>query len=39
MNTEVDALWRAFRIRHLDMPASPERVWTAIAEARRMHTL
>jgi aerobic carbon-monoxide dehydrogenase large subunit len=39
MNAVVDALWRGFRIRHLDMPATPERVWTAIAEARRMHTL
>jgi carbon-monoxide dehydrogenase large subunit len=39
MNAVVDALWRAYRIRHLDMPATPERVWAAIAEAKRMHTL
>jgi carbon-monoxide dehydrogenase large subunit len=39
MNAVVDALWRAYRIRHLDMPATPERVWAAIAEGRRMHTL
>ena len=39
MNAVVDALWRAYRIRHLDMPATPERVWAAIVEAKRMHTL
>ena len=39
MNAIVDALWRAFRIRHIDMPATPERVWTAIEEGRRVHTL
>jgi carbon-monoxide dehydrogenase large subunit len=39
MNAILDALWRAFRIRHLDMPATPERVWAAIAEGRRIHTL
>ena len=27
MNAIVDALWRAYRIRHVDMPATPERVW------------
>ena len=27
MNAIVDALWRALRIDHLDMPATPERVW------------
>ena len=35
MNAIVDALWRAFRISHLDMPATPERVWGAIESARR----
>ena len=30
MNAIVDALWRARRISHLDMPATPHRVWTAI---------
>src|SRR5262245_42966984 len=39
MNAVLDALWRAYRIRHLDMPATPERVWAAIAEGRRLHTL
>jgi carbon-monoxide dehydrogenase large subunit len=39
MNAIHDALWRAYRIRHLDMPATPAKVWAAIAEARRRHTL
>jgi aerobic carbon-monoxide dehydrogenase large subunit len=39
MNAIVDALWRALRIRHIDMPATPERVWQAIEEGRRVHTL
>jgi aerobic carbon-monoxide dehydrogenase large subunit len=39
MNAVVDALWRAYRIRHVDMPATPERLWAAIAEGRRLHTL
>jgi carbon-monoxide dehydrogenase large subunit len=30
MNAIVDALWRAQRIAHLDMPATPQRVWSAI---------
>jgi aerobic carbon-monoxide dehydrogenase large subunit len=39
MNAILDALWRAFRIRHLDMPATPERLWAAIVEGKRLHTL
>ncbi len=39
MNAIHDALWRGYRIRHLDMPATPAKVWAAIAEARRLHTL
>jgi carbon-monoxide dehydrogenase large subunit len=39
INAIVDALWRAFRIRHIDMPATPERVWAAIEEGKRMHTM
>ena len=39
MNAIGDALWRAYRIRHIDMPATPERLWQAIEEGRRMHTL
>jgi carbon-monoxide dehydrogenase large subunit len=34
MNAIVDALWRAFRISRLDMPATPERVWGLIESAR-----
>ena len=34
MNAIVDALWRGYRIRHIDMPATPERIWAAIEEAR-----
>ena len=34
MNAIVDALWRAYRIRHVDMPATPGRIWGAIAAAR-----
>jgi carbon-monoxide dehydrogenase large subunit len=39
MNAIVDALWRAYGIRHVDMPATPERLWAAIEEGRRVHTL
>jgi carbon-monoxide dehydrogenase large subunit len=39
INALLDALWRAHRIRHIDMPATPARVWAAIAEGRRLHTL
>jgi len=39
MNAVMDALWRAYRIRHVDMPATAERVWQAIEEGRRVHTL
>ena len=35
MNAIADALWRAHRIRHVDMPATPERIWAAIAESAR----
>jgi carbon-monoxide dehydrogenase large subunit len=30
MNAVVDALWRARRISGLDMPATPQRIWSAI---------
>jgi carbon-monoxide dehydrogenase large subunit len=33
MNAVVDALWRSHRIRHVDMPATPRRIWEAIAKA------
>jgi carbon-monoxide dehydrogenase large subunit len=39
INAISDALWRAFRIKHIDMPATPERVWAALEEGRRMHSL
>ncbi len=39
MNAIVDALWRSYRVRHVDMPATPERLWAAIEEGRRIHTL
>ncbi len=39
MNAILDALWRTHRIRHLDMPATPERLWAAIEEARLMHRM
>jgi carbon-monoxide dehydrogenase large subunit len=39
MNAIVDALWRAYKVRHVDMPATPERLWATIEESRRMHTL
>jgi carbon-monoxide dehydrogenase large subunit len=34
MNALVDAL-AEFGIRHIDMPATPERVWRTIKEARK----
>jgi aerobic carbon-monoxide dehydrogenase large subunit len=39
MNAIMDALWRAYRVRHVDMPATAERLWQAIEEGRRVHTL
>jgi carbon-monoxide dehydrogenase large subunit len=35
MNAVVDALWRNYGIRHIDMPATPQRVWAAIQEAQK----
>jgi len=34
VNAILDALWRAHRIAHIDMPATPRKVWAAIAAAR-----
>ena len=39
VNAVVDALWRAYRIRDIDMPVTAERVWAALEERRRVHTL
>ena len=36
MNAVLDALWRGFGIRHLDMPATPEKIWRAIAAAKKV---
>ncbi|MEJ2378428.1 MAG: xanthine dehydrogenase family protein molybdopterin-binding subunit [Pseudolabrys sp.] len=38
INAVVDALWRAWRIRHSDMPATPQRVWQAIQDAKKAAT-
>lgn len=35
MNAVVDALWRGYRVPHVDMPATPARVWAAIEEGKR----
>ncbi len=35
MNAILDALWRAYKIRTIDMPATAQKVWTAIATSRR----
>lgn len=34
MNAVTDALWRAYGISHIDMPATPLRVWNAIQQAK-----
>jgi aerobic carbon-monoxide dehydrogenase large subunit len=36
INAVVDALWRGYGIRHIDMPATPPRVWQAIENARTL---
>jgi carbon-monoxide dehydrogenase large subunit len=36
MNAVVDALWRGHRIRHIDMPATSQRVWAAIERAKKI---
>jgi carbon-monoxide dehydrogenase large subunit len=33
LNAVTDALHRAYGIRHIDMPATPARIWAAIREA------
>lgn len=33
MNAVTDALWQAYRIGHIEMPATPLRVWQAIRDA------
>ncbi len=34
MNAVLDALWRAYGVRHIDMPATAPRIWAAIRNAR-----
>ncbi|MEP9397220.1 xanthine dehydrogenase family protein molybdopterin-binding subunit [Mesorhizobium sp. KR2-14] len=33
MNAVIDALYRAYGIRHIDMPATPSRIWETIRDA------
>jgi carbon-monoxide dehydrogenase large subunit len=35
MNAVIDALDRGHGIRHIDMPATPAKVWAAIEKARK----
>jgi carbon-monoxide dehydrogenase large subunit len=39
VNAIIDGLWREYEIGHIDMPATAERVWMAIAQSRREHRL
>ena len=39
VNAIIEGLNREYKIDHIDMPATPERVWIAIREAQRQHTL
>jgi len=39
VNAIVEGLWREYQIDHIDMPATPERVWMAIAEQQKRHRL
>jgi carbon-monoxide dehydrogenase large subunit len=39
VNAIVEGLSREYGIDHIDMPATPERVWIAIREAQRQHKL
>jgi carbon-monoxide dehydrogenase large subunit len=39
VNAIVDGLWREYQIDHIDMPATPERVWMAIRERQRQHRI
>jgi len=34
INAILDALWRTYRIREIDMPATPQKIWAAIEAAR-----
>ena len=39
VNAIIEGLWREYKIDHIDMPATAERVWIAIREAQRRHSL
>lgn len=39
VNAIIDGLWREYKIDHIDMPATAERVWMAIQEHQRRHRL
>src|SRR4051795_3114255 len=39
VNAIIEGLWREYKIDHIDMPATAERVWIAIREAQRRHNL
>jgi len=39
VNAIVEGLWREYKIEHVDMPATPERIWIAIREHQRQHSL
>jgi carbon-monoxide dehydrogenase large subunit len=39
VNAIIEGLYREYRIEHIDMPATPERVWMAIREHERLHRL
>ena len=34
VNAIVDGLWREYKIDHIDMPATPARVWETIKQAK-----
>jgi carbon-monoxide dehydrogenase large subunit len=39
VNAIIEGLWREYKIDHIDMPATAERVWIAIREAQKRHNL
>jgi aerobic carbon-monoxide dehydrogenase large subunit len=39
VNAIIDGLWREYKIDHIDMPATAERVWISIREHQRRHSL
>ena len=39
VNAIIEGLWREYKIDHIDMPATAERVWIAIREHQRRHNL